>query len=95
MDVKFCCNTPDCCTRLQNGTVEDAERDVYDYMLTQAEIQGGVNDVNAAVNREIAEAKCKSILLPPLSLPLPLSLSLPLSVNVCVSILRSYFWDCR
>ena len=44
---------------LQNGTVEDAERDVYEYMLTQAEIQGGVNDVNAAVNREIAEAKCK------------------------------------
>ena len=42
----------------QNGDVEDAERDVYEYILTQAEIQEGVNGVNAAVNREIAEAKC-------------------------------------
>ena len=34
---------------------------MYEYMLTQAEIQGGVNDVNAAVNREIAEAKCMCV----------------------------------
>ena len=58
---------------------------MYDYMLTQAEIQGGVNDVNAAVNREIAEAKCKSVFL---SLSLSLSPPLPasLSVHVCLSL---------
>ena len=41
--------------------MEDAERDVYEYMLTHDEIQEGVNSVNAAVNREIAEAKRMSV----------------------------------
>lgn len=41
----------------QNGDVDVSEKDVYDFMLTQGEIQAGVNDINTAVKREIAEAK--------------------------------------
>ena len=44
---------------LQNGNVDDSERDVYEYMLTRDEVQKGVTDVNATVRAEIAEAKCK------------------------------------
>ncbi len=50
-------------TRNQDGTQEDEEaakeKDVYDSMLTQSEIQEGVADVNTAVKREEAEAKSK------------------------------------
>ena len=57
------------------------EKDVYDTMLTQGEIQEGVNDVNTAVKKQEAEEKCESSLLPPLPAPpslFPLSLlSLP------------------
>lgn len=36
-----------------------SERDVYEYMLTQDQIQKGVKDVNTTVQAEIAEAKCE------------------------------------
>lgn len=39
------------------------ERDVYDTMLTQGEIQEGVSDVNTAVKKQEAEEKCESPLL--------------------------------
>ena len=44
---------------LQRTTVDDSERDVYEYMLTRDEIQRGVAEVNSAVRAEIAEEKCK------------------------------------
>ena len=44
---------------LQIGDVDDAERDVYEYMLTRDEIQGGVAEVNSTVRAEIAEEKCE------------------------------------
>ena len=34
-----------------------SEKDVYDFMLTQGEIQDGVDNINTAVKREIAQAK--------------------------------------
>lgn len=44
----------------QNGEVGDEkEKDIYDVMLTQAEIQEGVNDVNVTVKKEEAEIKCE------------------------------------
>jgi hypothetical protein len=43
----------------QNGDIDDSERDVYEYMLTQDEIQKGITDVNAKVRAEIAEEKCE------------------------------------
>ena len=39
---------------------ETRERDVYDTMLTQAEIQEGVDDVNTMVKKQEAEARSKS-----------------------------------
>ena len=44
---------------VQNGDVDDSERDVYEYMLTRDEIQRGVTEVNSTVRAEIAEEKCK------------------------------------
>ena len=44
-------------THTQNGDIDVSEKDVYDFMLTQGEIQAGVDDINTAVKREIAEAK--------------------------------------
>ena len=49
----------------QNGGGDESERDVYEYMLTQSEIQAKVIGTNVAVDKEIAEAKCK---LTPLTL---------------------------
>ena len=46
-------------TALQNGDVDVSQRDVYEYMLTREQIQGGVAEINATVKAEIAEAKCK------------------------------------
>ena len=53
-------------THTQNGDVDVSEKDVYDFMLTQEEIQDGVDNVNTAVKREIAQAKSEFILLSPL-----------------------------
>ena len=39
--------------------MDDSQRDVYEYMLTQDEIQKGLTGVNATVSAEIAEAKCE------------------------------------
>jgi hypothetical protein len=44
----------------QNGDIDDSERDVYEYMLTQDEIQKGITDVNAKVRAEIAEEKFRN-----------------------------------
>jgi len=44
----------------QNGDIDVSEKDVYDFMLTQGEIQAGVDDINTAVKREIAEAKMRT-----------------------------------
>uniref|UniRef100_A0A8C3NJ01 Uncharacterized protein n=1 Tax=Geospiza parvula TaxID=87175 RepID=A0A8C3NJ01_GEOPR len=33
--------------RLKNGTISDEERDVYEELLTQAEIQGNINKINS------------------------------------------------
>ncbi|NXM08507.1 IQGA2 protein, partial [Tyrannus savana] len=35
--------------RLKNGTVSDEERDVYEELLTQAEIQGNINKINKLI----------------------------------------------
>lgn len=44
-----------------DGEEDDSkEKDVYDTMLTQSEIQDGVDSVNVAVKKEEAEAKCKT-----------------------------------
>ncbi|XP_064390864.1 ras GTPase-activating-like protein IQGAP1 isoform X3 [Halichondria panicea] len=43
----------------QNGDVEESERDVYEVILTQSEIQDKLNEVNVAVAKEIAEAKLR------------------------------------
>ena len=57
------------------------EKDVYDTMLTQGEIQEGVNDVNTAVKKQEAKEKCESSLLPPLPPPvLPPPSLFPLSL---------------
>ena len=32
---------------------------MYDYLLTKAEIQSSVSDVNETVKQEIAKARCK------------------------------------
>ncbi len=45
----------------QNGEVEESERDVYEVILTQSEIQDSLNEVNVAVAKEIAEAKCELV----------------------------------
>ncbi len=45
----------------QNGEMEDSERDVYEVILTQTEIQDKLNEVNVAVAKEAAEAKRKLI----------------------------------
>ena len=41
----------------QNGSVDESERDVYEYLLTKTEIQGGLNTVNSAVTKQKAEAR--------------------------------------
>lgn len=43
--------------------MDETEKDVYDTMLTHGEIQDGVDNVNTAVKREEAEAKCKYLSL--------------------------------
>lgn len=43
--------------RSQNGSVDESERDVYEYLLTKTEIQGGLNTVNSAVTKQKAEAR--------------------------------------
>lgn len=45
------------------ATKEKGEKDVYDTMLTQGEIQEAVIDVNTTVKRQEAEAKCELVLL--------------------------------
>uniref|UniRef100_A0A8C5UBE8 IQ motif containing GTPase activating protein 2 n=1 Tax=Malurus cyaneus samueli TaxID=2593467 RepID=A0A8C5UBE8_9PASS len=35
--------------RLKNGTISDEERDVYEELLTQAEIQGNINKINKLI----------------------------------------------
>ncbi len=40
--------------------MEEEEQDVYDIMLTQAEIQECIHDVNTAVKREEEEERSKS-----------------------------------
>uniref|UniRef100_A0A8C3ER19 IQ motif containing GTPase activating protein 2 n=1 Tax=Corvus moneduloides TaxID=1196302 RepID=A0A8C3ER19_CORMO len=35
--------------RLKNGTISDEERDVYEELLTQAEIQGNINKINRII----------------------------------------------
>lgn len=37
--------------------------DVYDTLLTQAEIQGNINQVNDAIRKKKAEEACKFILI--------------------------------
>lgn len=37
--------------------MEEEEKDVYDTMLTQAELQNGVETINTAVNKEAADAR--------------------------------------
>ncbi len=49
---------PPLCQNGEEGE-DESERDVYEYMLTREEIQAGLDGVNTAVAREIAEAKCK------------------------------------
>ncbi|KAL5481649.1 hypothetical protein EMCRGX_G021851 [Ephydatia muelleri] len=43
----------------QNPGAGDEERDVYDVMLTQADIQDIINEVNTTVKKEIAAAKLR------------------------------------
>ena len=47
------------CTSCQVTDVDESERDVYEFILTQGEIQDQINHVNTCVKREIAEAKCE------------------------------------
>ena len=48
-----------CYVCIQNGDVDDSQRDVYEYMLTRDEIQMTLTEVDATVRAEIAEYKCK------------------------------------
>ena len=41
----------------QDPNAVDEERDVYDFMLTQADIQDLINEVNTIVKTEIAAAR--------------------------------------
>ncbi|XP_066195169.1 ras GTPase-activating-like protein IQGAP2 isoform X3 [Sylvia atricapilla] len=59
--------------RLKNGTISDEERDVYEELLTQAEIQGNINKINRiiaighineAVDQGIPEKTLEALLLP-------------------------------
>ncbi|XP_068032500.1 ras GTPase-activating-like protein IQGAP2 isoform X4 [Anomalospiza imberbis] len=59
--------------RLKNGTISDEERDVYEELLTQAEIQGNINKINRiiaigrineAVDQENPEKTLEALLLP-------------------------------
>ena len=45
----------------QNGDLTEEDMDVYDKMLTQTEIQEGVDAINIAVKKEKAEARCKEL----------------------------------
>ncbi|XP_005532565.1 PREDICTED: ras GTPase-activating-like protein IQGAP2 isoform X6 [Pseudopodoces humilis] len=59
--------------RLKNGTISDEERDVYEELLTQAEIQGNINKINRiiaighineAVDQGNPEKTLEALLLP-------------------------------
>ncbi|XP_041567036.1 ras GTPase-activating-like protein IQGAP2 isoform X10 [Taeniopygia guttata] len=59
--------------RLKNGTISDEERDVYEELLTQAEIQGNINKINRiiaighineAVDQGDPEKTLEALLLP-------------------------------
>ncbi|XP_037981647.1 ras GTPase-activating-like protein IQGAP2 isoform X8 [Motacilla alba alba] len=59
--------------RLKNGTISDEERDVYEELLTQAEIQGNINKINRiiaighineAVDQGNPEKTLETLLLP-------------------------------
>ena len=64
---------------LQNPGAGDEERDVYDVMLTQADIQDIINEVNTTVKKEIAAAKCM-----PCNVVLRSNVCLVVCVCVCV-----------
>ncbi|XP_035748697.1 ras GTPase-activating-like protein IQGAP2 isoform X2 [Egretta garzetta] len=59
--------------RLKNGTISEEERDVYEELLTQAEIQGNINKINRiiaighineAIDRGNPERTLETLLLP-------------------------------
>ncbi|XP_015132812.1 ras GTPase-activating-like protein IQGAP2 isoform X7 [Gallus gallus] len=59
--------------RLKNGTISDEERDVYEELLTQAEIQGNINKINRiiaidhineAIDQGNAEKTLEALLMP-------------------------------
>uniref|UniRef100_A0A8C3NLQ5 Uncharacterized protein n=1 Tax=Geospiza parvula TaxID=87175 RepID=A0A8C3NLQ5_GEOPR len=60
--------------RLKNGTISDEERDVYEELLTQAEIQGNINKINSklfwilAIDRQDEGALMAGLNRPALSL---------------------------